>query len=371
MSISVGTNEVSLLELPKELLQLILEHIPTVELFPNVFLACRALLAVLQEDFSWQRRCLLDFAQEELLEETWLETYKTRCVGGWDPENTTRPPGRLKPLSPSPAGFFTSCGASASVCLEGPRANVLFNKNSIRWVGSYSYVMSRSKRSWSKGLNCFDLVIRGHKGGHVYCVGVVDDTWDCANHCPRYSTTMPRSWVLWSQSQWYNLEGSAFTTAVPERTTSQDWKEGDVIGVMLDFRPKDETTKQQGRTIYFFKNGQLLERIPMPPDVEQLWAVVQLYNNGDEVELCPRQQFSLTMVGCTPGNPTRCFERTLLTSCLTSSASSTKRVSKRKRSASATLPSAAPTRGQTTSGGLERRPEQTVCMKAEFMWAFT
>ncbi|KAL6048161.1 hypothetical protein QOT17_021236 [Balamuthia mandrillaris] len=285
MSTSADANEVSLLELPKELLQLILEHIPTGELFPNVFLACRALLAVLQEDFSWQRRCLLDFAHEEQTEETWLETYKTRCVGGWDLENTTRPPDLLKPLSPLPDGFSTHCYASPSVSSD----NVLFDKTSIRWTGSCSYVMSRSKRSWSKGLACFDLVIRGHKGGHVYCVGVVDDTWDCANHCPRYSTTMPRSWVLWSQSQWHDLQGSPFSPSLPSRVSSQDWAEGDTIGVMLDFRPKDETTKQ-GRTIYFFKNGQLLERIPMPPDVKRLWAAVQLYDNGDEVELRPRRQ---------------------------------------------------------------------------------
>lgn len=70
----------------------------------------------------------------------------------------------------------------------------------------------------------------------------------------------------------------------PVRNVREDWSKGDVIGMMVDFRPRTPDHRF-GRSLHFFKNGRWMESCNLPSDVGLLWPAVKLYGTGDTVGL--------------------------------------------------------------------------------------
>ncbi|KAL6076425.1 Ran-binding protein 10 [Balamuthia mandrillaris] len=263
-------------DLPFELFCMALDHLEAKELFP-CFLVSSWFLHAANNDNSWRLRCVQDFntpASSSLLEEagekggvsSWKELYKLNSDLSWDVERCTK----------NPASTFSE------------------HNRVVAWQGG-SYFSVRSKRCFTKscGLAAFEFVVRNFKNGHSSCLGVVDDSWDC--EALEYKAGMvPHSFMWWTHySLSQDILGSERELQIG-RHLDCAWQTGDVVGVLINFHDKtDEASGEDstfGHTIHFFLNGAWKESMAFPDSIDKLWPVINLYSNGDVIEIRPCQK---------------------------------------------------------------------------------
>ncbi|KAL6075719.1 hypothetical protein QOT17_003416 [Balamuthia mandrillaris] len=303
-----------LLALPVELLGLILDHIDTKELYPNCFLVCKTLLEALQQEQSWKRRCLRDL---ELSEDdpflsgastSWRQLYKNHSsICEWDPKHATLP---IKQRSELTAALgldsknlyngegSTTLGVTIQAdkpfeprqrCKGGSGSTFKLYKGLARWEGLHSYVSTRTKQPLRAG-SCYSLEfeICNHQGPHNFGVGFITDNWDCRLNAHVEATPKQSGWLWWSEAYCtHNISGLQLPAdfAVEQtRHVTEEWKQGDVLGALVDLHPF-ATDRPFGHAVHFFKNSRWTESVALPLDVERLWPVVKLYDMGDTVEL--------------------------------------------------------------------------------------
>jgi hypothetical protein len=82
----------------------------------------------------------------------------------------------------------------------------------------------------------------------------------------------------YSQCCCLNMSSGAYYCNQADANTYPTFNQGDVIGFIVDF---------QADEIKIYQNGKLIYRGTQKPSfLGQMWAVVFLYYNGDQVSLC-------------------------------------------------------------------------------------
>ncbi|KAL6067204.1 hypothetical protein QOT17_008996 [Balamuthia mandrillaris] len=300
----------SLTELPPELLSMVFEHIPVRDLFPSCFLICKSLLQVVDSEFSWRQRCYSSVsscssAPEKFSSEpepeaeessSWKATFREQHAMQWDLHHHTLPPQEAEAVRQEVEVAVQ--GSCAKPTLSGPKQNLFLCKRQVRWEkrgGRSSYVSVRSKVAFTpqsaQKQRSFEFMIKGYISTHVFGVGLVDDSWDCRLHA-HVKGYHPRSWMWWSQKQCiHNIIGYGLESDQVKRHVKAGWERGDVIGVLVNF--SEEKEDEFHRSITFFKNGEWMECIAIPPSVNRLWAAVTLYAFGDAVEIRSCRPYSI------------------------------------------------------------------------------
>ncbi|KAL6070021.1 hypothetical protein QOT17_007080 [Balamuthia mandrillaris] len=293
----------SLTELPPELLSMVFEHIQAKDLFPSCFLICKSLLQVVDSESSWRQRCYSSSsssseensgAEEAAESSSWKATFREQHAMQWDLHHHTLPSQEAKAVKREVAVQ----GSCAAPILSGPEQNLFLCKRQVRWEqrgGMSSYVSVRSKVAFTpqsaQKQRSFEFVIKGYLSTHVFGVGLIDDSWDCRLHA-HVKGYHPRSWMWWSQQQCiHNIIGYSLESDQVKRHVKAGWKQGDVIGVLVNF--SEEEGDEFHRSITFFKNGEWMECIAIPPSVNRLWAAVTLYAFGDAVEIRSCRPYSI------------------------------------------------------------------------------
>ncbi|KAL6059290.1 hypothetical protein QOT17_014276 [Balamuthia mandrillaris] len=237
----------SLEELPAEVLAMVFGFIPTDRLYPSCFLLSTTCLKAVLDELAWRTRCERDLGVTEHAESTssWYWTYRdSRLV--WD--QLDRPP---------------------FVCFPSPNLVVLFGSKGMR----PRYATVRSKQSFSTGLVAIEFIIEQHNQSS-WRVGFIDENFPISTHG---SLRRGRS-VCYS---WHSSKCS-FSQQRLERS---GWKEGDVLGALLDF---------DQREIQYFRNGKQKGTLKMQPKSKRLWAVANMFGAGNAVRI------RLKAVGFTP-----------------------------------------------------------------------
>ncbi|KAL6044089.1 F-box/WD repeat-containing protein sel-10 [Balamuthia mandrillaris] len=304
----------ALLDLPYEVLCLVLEYVPVRELLRGPALTCRLFRQAAYEDPAWRRRCEWDLGieqpeeEEEPEEGKWRRTYALHAGMPWDPKHLTLSHAdRAKLLlAAEEGGIGLSCNGASRVEL-GVNLFLENAQRRVRWGGPPNHLSIRSQASFAAGRHAFEFII-GKEGNHLFGVGLIDESWDCRLHA-HLKSKIARSWF------WWNAVGCQHTIVGRmdeygkhiRREVTTAWGAGDRLGVLLNLDPlpqQPQNASQKNlklfsfnRTIHFFKNGTWAESLALPDDVSRLWAAVTLYGIGDSVELhrVPKEQFEETL----------------------------------------------------------------------------
>ncbi|KAL6074239.1 Halomucin [Balamuthia mandrillaris] len=274
-----------LVQLPLELLSHIFSFVETSQLYPQCFLVCRKVLAVLQDDVFWKERCQRDLGIDALLEPstTWLDNYQHNLYM-WDPEHAT-----VSMSAQANYAGHPGRSVATNVVREGENRNFIIDGSVALWEGS-GYVSVRSKRSFKGGIHRVAFKILSYNNGsHVWSVGLVDKNWDCRPHS--FATSQRRSWC-WGCSPKcsHSVTGLQADSKRSSKKFLPGWEKGAILQFVVNFH-RDKSKYPDARTIKLYKQDICYETVEMPDDLEELWAV-SLYGKGDSVQLVPSYSVS-------------------------------------------------------------------------------
>ncbi|KAL6070042.1 hypothetical protein QOT17_007100 [Balamuthia mandrillaris] len=251
-------HEAQLEQLPGELLAMIFGFVPTKDLYPSCFVLSSACLAAVLDELAWRARSEQDLGVTRLLEgqSSWFNTYRdSRFV--WDQEQELR----IRSFS-----WVGKCSISF------PSPDLVF------WTpdaGSrMDYITVRSKQSFSTGLIAVEFIIE-QCNTFTWSVGFIDDNFDASTRV----FNQPRNIICYS---WCNKPSASHSvTGSPtefsrQRKVLEGWKEGDVLGALLDF---------ERREIQYFRNNKWNEMVKLHPESKRLWAMTNMFSSGNAVRI--------------------------------------------------------------------------------------
>ncbi|KAL6075292.1 hypothetical protein QOT17_003699 [Balamuthia mandrillaris] len=259
---------INVLDLPVELLSLILSFIETKALYPS-FLVCNAFCEAALDENVWKLRCKHDFGIVQVdVHGNWRVTYKDAALS-WDPSQATIPYQERRMANVGKEN--TKDNGAREVITSGPGQNLFIDNNNLRWMGSLFPTM-RGKQSLRKGRAQVNFKIAA-TGKSFMTVGLVEDSWDCRLHAWR-PDAIKRNWC------WTNLDGNSDSSSEgrPHKKNLPQWGTGSLLSFVADF---------DARTIELYRDKVLCERCKMPADVERLWPVAALYNRDNAITLVP------------------------------------------------------------------------------------
>ncbi|KAL6055925.1 hypothetical protein QOT17_016440 [Balamuthia mandrillaris] len=189
------------LDLPVELLSLILSFIETKALYPSL-LVCDAFCKAALDENVWKLRCKHDLgiAQADF-HGHWRVTYKDAALS-WDPSQATIPYQERRMANVGKEN--TKNNGAREVITAGPGQNLFVHNNNLRWMGSLFLTM-RGKQSLRKGRAQVNFKITA-TGKSFMTVGLVEDSWDCRLHAWR-PDAIKRNWC-WTNRKQYSHSGN-------------------------------------------------------------------------------------------------------------------------------------------------------------------
>ncbi|KAL6065915.1 hypothetical protein QOT17_009889 [Balamuthia mandrillaris] len=269
--------ELNVLDLPGELLSLILGFIETKALYPS-FLVCNAFCEAALDEHVWRLRCKNDLGIDQAdFHGNWCVTYKDALLS-WDPSQATLPHKERVEYRLANGMKSVNDDSAREVITSGPGQNLFIDNANLRWMGSL-FLSVRGKRSLHKGRTQVNFKITA-TGNSFMTIGLVEDSWDCRLHAWR-PNAIKRNWCWTNRSLYsHSVDGNSNSSSEgrPHKKNLPEWSTGSFLSFIADF---------EARTIELYCDKVLCERCKMPADLERLWPVAALYDSGNAVSLVP------------------------------------------------------------------------------------